>query len=237
MALKRNFGWVRLLVLSPFFLEAAALNADSGNGVLVDDATVYENETGNNGGGGSEICIGNVGATTNTRRAFVRYTLPAIPAGSTIDRVVLAIFQDRVRDLGAGPLAATLSIRQVTADWVEGTGSGPGSGPCGGGADVAGVDWAAQPTVAGAGSASAALSANDNVNVVLDTDIGTASDGLIADVQSWVDTGAANFGWRLAAAEEATADNARALVPGTLTVHWTPPPVEQLIFRDGFESP
>ena len=222
-------------ILPVFLLGCGGLQAQSGVAPIADEATVYENQTGNNGGGDSEVCIGNL-ATTSTRRAFVRYTLPATPAGATIERVVLQYVQDRVRVQGAGsPKAATLVVRRVTADWVEGTGSGSGTGPCGGGSDVAGVDWATQPTVAATNSASAALPADDPFNVAIDTDIGSGNDGLIADVQTWVDNGATNFGWRLAVAEEGTADNARVLVPGTLTIYWSVP-VEGLIFGDGFES-
>ena len=192
MDLEKSFRLLRLFALVPFLFGPADLHAHDAPAVLAGEATVYENEADNNGGGDSQVCIGNI-ATTATRRAFVRYTLPAIPAGSTVYRVVWGILQDRVRSQGGGSLAATLRVRRVTAAWVEGTGSGGGSGPCGGGENVAGVDWATQPTVAAADSATAALSADDEVNVVIDTGIDTGNDGLIADVQAWVDNGATNF--------------------------------------------
>ena len=234
MDLEKSFRLLRLFALVPFLFGPADLNAHDAEAVLAGEATVYENQTDNNGGGDSQVCIGNI--ATDVRRAFVRYTLPAIAAGSTVYRVVWAILQDQVSDPGPGPLAATLQVRRVTSAWVEGTGSGGGSGPCDGGENVAGVDWATQPTVAAADSAAAALSADDQVNVVIDTGFDTGNDGLIADVQAWVDNGATNFGWRLAVVEEGTADNARALTPGTLTIHWTPPGEDHL-FSDGFETP
>lgn len=233
MDLEKSFRLLRLFALVPFLFGPADLHAHDAPAVLAGEATVYENEADNNGGGDSEVCIGNI-ATTATRRAFVRYTLPEIPAGSTVYRVVWGIFQDRVRSQGDGPLAATLRVRRVTAAWVEGEGSGGGMGPCGGGENVAGVDWATQPTVAAADSTTAALSADNAVSVVIDTN--TGHDGLIADVQAWVDNGATNLGWRLAVVEEGTPDNARALTPGTLTIYWTPPDEDQL-FADGFETP
>lgn len=223
-------------ILPVLFLGCGALQAQSGAAVIADEATVFEEQATENGGGGADICIGNLAATTATRRAFVRYTLPPIPTNATVERVVLQNLQVQVRQMGAGtPLAATLLVRRVTADWAEGTGGdAQGGGPCSGGAAVAGVNWNTQPMVAAADSADAALSANDNVNIVIDTDIGTADDGLIADVQAWVVNGASNFGWRLAVAEEATANNARRLTPGTLTIYWSVP---ELVFVDGFESP
>jgi hypothetical protein len=222
-------------VLTLLCLFCGGLQAQSGAAAIADEATVYEEETNNNGGAGSEVCIGNL-ATTSTRRAFVRYTLPAIPAGAIIERVVLELLQDRVRSKGTGtPKAATLVVRRVTADWVEGTGSGLGTGPCGGGENVAGVDWTSAPAVAAANSADAALSASDNVNIVIDSDTGSSDDGLINDVQAWADGDASNFGWRLAVAEEGTNDNSRVLLPGTLMIYWSVQ-AEDLIFLNGFES-
>ena len=197
---------------------------------------MYENFPDTNGGGDFAVCIGNAGTTANTRRALVRYTLPAIPAGSTVTRVEWALVQDSVRDMGAGPLPVTLVVRRVTSAWVEGTGSGPSSGPCGQGQAVAGVTWNTQPTVAGADSASTAMTTLNGFIALFDTNTGTANDGLIEDVQAWVDNGATNFGWRLAVAEEATADNSRRMEHGALTIHWTPPG-EVPLFADGFESP
>ncbi len=229
----KSFRLLRLFVLVLFLFGPAGLHAHEGTAVVAAEATIYEEQAGNNGGGDSQVCIGNI-ATTDTRRAFVRYTLPAIPAGSSVYRVVWTISQDQVHSEGGGALAATLQVRRVTTTWVEGTGSGGVGGPCGGGQDVAGVDWSSQPSVALADSATAALSAANAVSVVIDTSNG--DEGLMNDVQTWVDSGATNFGWRLAVAEEATADNARVLVPGTLTIYWNMP-AEDVLFADGFESP
>src|SRR5688572_10067950 len=67
------------------------------NATLLDDATIYEDNPTANGGAYPEFCVGNQALTTGTRRAFVRYTLPAIPQGSTITRVQLSFTQDNVR--------------------------------------------------------------------------------------------------------------------------------------------
>lgn len=227
----KSFRLLRLLAFVPIVFGSVGLYAHEGQAVLTDETTVYEEQADNNSGGDTQVCIGNQ-ETTATRRAFIRYTLPAIEAGSTIYRVVWSVFQDRVRSQDGGPLAATLQVRRVTADWVEGTGSGGGGGPCGGGENVAGVDWSSQPAVAVADSATAALSAENEVNVIIDTANG--NDALIDDVQAWFDSGATNFGWRLAVVEEETANNARALLPGILTIYWTPPE-EDILFSDGFE--
>jgi len=85
---------------------------------------------------------------------------------------------------------------------------------------VSGIDWAGAPTVSGADSGVENLPTTGGVTITFDTDIGTDDDGLISDVQAWVD-GAGNDGWRMRVTEESTADNARLMTPGSLTVYWT----------------
>lgn len=191
----------------------------SGAGTLSAEATIYENENGNNGGGYGDVCIGNLMTGFMTRRGLVRYDLPDIPEGSTVTRVVLDLQQDRVRDMGTGPKAATLQVRRITSDWTEGFGSG-GRAACGGGGAVPGVDWDSQPSTVVNPSATAALSTNGGFSVTLDSASGGNATGLLADVQAWVD-GAPNQGWMFSARDEDTPDNARLLDPGALTVEWT----------------
>ena len=217
-------------------LITANLYAEDGVGTLAAEATIYENQTGNNGGGDSDVCVGNLATTGATRRAFIRWNLPAIPSGSVITRVQLVITQVDVRTMGDGPLTATLELRRVTQGWTEGTGSGSGNGPCGGGSNVAGVDWSNAPAVNASVSATEALPSTENQVITMDTDVGTDDDILISDLQFWVDNPADIFGWRLEVSEEATADNARRITPGTLTVSWTEPVDPDLIFANGFET-
>jgi hypothetical protein len=185
------------------------------SGSIADEATTYENATTQNGGGYSELCVGNVGTTTTTRRGFVRYTLPAIPAGATVTRVQLSFTQETVRTMGGGPRTATLELRAVTSTWTEGAGAGM-TRSCGGGQVVAGVTWNATPSVAAVVSASAALPSTTPATISFDSD-NAGHAGLRDDVQSWVN-GTTNDGWRLVVTEEATADNARSIRPGSFMV-------------------
>lgn len=125
-------------------------------------------------------------------------------------------------------------MSRATEAWAEGAGSGPGAGPCGGGSAVAGVNWSNQPAVGGI-SASEPLPDTGPMptQITIDTNIGADDDQLIADIQGWVDGTVQNFGWRMQVSEETTADNARAMDPGSITIHWTAPPLE---FEDGFED-
>lgn len=213
---------------------AASANAQSGVATIAAESTVYENEPNSNGGSYSLYCIGNH-ATDATRRGYARFTLPEIPAGAIVTRVVYDFTQDRVRMFGEGPKSANIEIRRVTESWAEGTGV-QGGGPCGGGEFVvAGVTWNTRPAVNAALSATAFLPVTNETAILIDTDIGEDDDGLIADVQTWVDDPSLNFGWEFRVTEEDVADNARRMDPGSVTIHWMepPPPLE---FEDGFED-
>ena len=70
--------------------------------------------------------------------------------------------------------------------------------------------------------------------IEIDTDVGMADDPLITDIQGGVDGSFQNFGWRVQVSEEDTLNNARAMDPGSITIHWTAPDLE---FEHGFEDP
>ncbi len=189
----------------------------SGAGSVAAETTIYENATSNNGGSYDEFCIGNVGGTGATRRAFVRYNLPSLPAGSTVTRVVLTFNQQLIRTMGGGPRSATLILHEASGSWAEGSGGGSMKSCGGGGAGS--VNWGNAPGVTGPQSATQALPSSTGT-ITIDTNVGSDDDELINDVQGWVN-GGTNNGWRVAVSEESTADNARSLVPGSLTVYWT----------------
>jgi hypothetical protein len=219
--------------LATWLLPPCVAYAQSGVGQVAAEATVFESAPDRNSGGYDNICVGNHDGLVTTRRAFARFTLPSIPQGSTVTRVVYNFTQVQVRQMGVGsPKTANLELRRVEADWVEGTGLFLSSS-CGGGDTVPGINWANAPPVQAAASADVFLPSTINTPIIIDTDIGNADDGLIVDAQAWVDNPATNFGWEYRLAEESVLDNARRLLPGSVTVHWTVPPLN---FADGFES-
>ncbi len=199
---------------------AAVEGLFSANGSVAAEATIFEEQGTENAGGYSDICIGNLATTGTTRRAYVRYNLPAIPATATITRVRLTFTQEVVRIIG-GPLTATMRLNRALSSWSEGTGTSPPMmRSCAGGADVPGLDWNGAPSVSGTTSGEEFLPSSNGEVIVFDTDVGTNDDQLISDVQGWVSSGS-NFGWRVRVTGEGTVNNARALRPGTLTVYWT----------------
>jgi len=209
--------------------------AQSGIADVIDAATVYEDEPGDNGGIYGEICIGNLSGTGDTRRAFVRFELPPIPDGSIVTRVQYELIQIRPRGGCAScPKTAELLMRRALSDWEEGLG-GQSNAACGGGSASSGVTWNTRPTVETTNSAIQFLPAASGVTITIDTDIGDDDDGLIEDVQAWVDNPETNYGWEYRVSDEGTVDNARLINPTSMTIYWAPaPPFE---FSDGFESP
>ncbi len=217
------------LVMSPVF-------AQSGVAAIAAEATVYEDDPDDNGGIYGEVCIGNH-ETTATRRAFVRFTLPAIPAGAVITRVVYNFTQVRARgNCPTCPKTANIELRRVLASWQEGLG-GANNAACGGGTNVPGVTWNGSPAVQAGLSATEFLPSAPSTPITIDTDIGNDDDGLIDDLQAWVDAPASNFGWELRVQEEGVDDNARLINPGSVTVHWTVPNGGVMLVKDGVFDP
>ena len=191
----------------------------SGSGFVVAEATIYDENVTANGGNWNDICIGNNSGASATRRGLVEYSLPEIPDGASVTRVRLSITQSRVRKTGRKE--ATMEVFRVNAPWTEGDGAASDkNAACGGGSSTSGVNWNNQPGAQTTPSATAPLPTSDNFNVQLDTADGSLSEGLLTDVQAWVD-GTDNHGWLFAVREETTADNARLMKPGALVIEWT----------------
>ena len=142
---KSNLAICHLLVICLFlvFCSTGLLAAIVENtGSVAAEATIYEDATGDNGGGYSNVCIGNQATLDTTRYAYFRYNLPAMPEGVTLSRVQLNLFQESVRSTQGtdNGKSATLQLHLVTSSWLEGSGVGGSDKPCDGGEDVNGID-------------------------------------------------------------------------------------------------
>jgi len=175
----------------------------------------------NNDGASPSIFTGETGQN-GAMRGLVRFTLPAELRGRlTVSRVALTMI---TRGTGLGdttpPTPATESLQAVSVAWQEGVGFGDGttvntvgqacgtSGAtwnqpdCAGGAPWSGVS--VSPTVSG----TVAIPASLETAVTWDSDqAGNA--GMIADVQSWLDSPDTNQGWRLASSTEGMSGQAQ----------------------------
>jgi len=163
------------------------------------DTTVYS-ESSNGNGGGLHLFAGNTAQGT-TRRALLAFDLGAIPEGARIASVSLFLTVSRTI---AGPSAQ--SLHRLRADWGEGEAAGPGQEGTGAGAAEGDATWeenargqSAWITPGGdfvAEPSAAAEAAGQGETVEW------SGDGLVADVQAWVDGEAGHFGWILLGDEE-----------------------------------
>lgn len=193
---------------SPVLAETVDLNPDRDN-------TLFERPAGDlSNGAGPSLFFGRTGNNANQvlRRALLRFDLSAIPPGSVIEQVDLTIEVDLVPP-GATGFDATLHA--VQSDWGEGSSFAPGAGgagapPAPGDAtwihtffdnqfwNVPGGDFAPSP------------SAMTSINNAVGSFTFASTPELIANVQTWVNQPAQNFGWIILGAEDSP-QNARRI--------------------------
>lgn len=208
----------------------------------VADVTLYEDTLGEiSNGAGSFFFVGTTDESPpKKRRAIIKFDLAAaIPAFATITDVSLTLTQSRT--VGN---AVTVELRRCLETWGEG------------GTDSLGMEGAGDPAVVGESTwihrfyatanwnQSGGTFAAPSATLVVGTEgvyTFTATAGMIADLQSWLDDPASNHGWVMKVASElprktAKRFNSRSHVTGSthpqLRVTFTPAP----LFADGFES-
>ncbi|MEM7513918.1 MAG: DNRLRE domain-containing protein [Bacteroidota bacterium] len=163
------------------------------------DNTLYEQGEGATSNGvGTELFTGNIDRATNAlRRALIQFDLSQIPAGATIESATLNIFVSKIPP-GAGATPSTL--HKITSDWGEGTsnaGTDGGKGTFTTDNDATwihtfspGSTW----TTPG-GDFEATASANTELDGV--GAYSYSGEGMVADVQAWLDDADSNFGWMI----------------------------------------
>lgn len=197
------------------------------------DNTLYESDTGAlSNGGGRNFFVGGTNFGLK-RRGLIAFDIAAnVPAGSTIHGVTLILHLSKTT---AGP--GTISLYRVLADWGEGNSiatperEGLGAQAAQGDStwlhtfhdtgfwSAPGGDFSSTP------SASAPVSGVDFYGWTL-------SPQMVSDVQSWLDSPQANFGWALVADDESltqtarrfdTRENQNQYFRPVLQVQFTPP--------------
>lgn len=166
------------------------------------------------------------------RRGVIAFDTGSIPAGSTVTGARLTLYMN-MTIFGDVPV----SVHRLTADWGEGTSIG-GMGEGGGAPSTPndatwihtfydGSFW----SMAG-GDFVGAASATTTVGPLPEAFYDWSSQGMIDDVQAWVDNPASNDGWILIGDETqattakrfAARENLDPLLRPVLTVDYTPPP-------------
>ncbi|MCK5942506.1 MAG: DNRLRE domain-containing protein [Planctomycetes bacterium] len=187
---------------------SAQLSAQTNLTLLADrDATLYESATGDlANGGGNGLFIGVTGQP-KVRRALVRFDLSGIPAGSRILSATLTT--NSTASASASPLVT--DWHRVLVDWSEGTTVAPGNGGGGGTAQSGDVTWLHRdyPQVSWS-NAGGDFAATPSFSMPIQPAGLSGSgfqQGLVDDLQAWLDNPAGNFGW-LIKSDESTSSTA-----------------------------
>jgi hypothetical protein len=160
------------------------------------DNTLYESATGAvSNGKGIHFFVGRTNGASR-RRGVIAFDLSQIPAGAAIQSAALTLQVTRVPN----NISREIALHRATADWGEGN-SNAGSTADGDGAPAQPGDatwlhrffntetWATM-----GGDFNPTPSASIFVGALGSYTWGSTS-GMVADVQSWIDNPASNFGW------------------------------------------
>jgi hypothetical protein len=177
--------------------------ADSVTLLPVKDATLFEQNQGSLAdGSGQYLFAGRTGQPAN-RRALLAFDIAAtVPTQATMTRVTLTLNMSRTI-----ASARTATLHWVLADWGEGSSNAGGQEGAGVAASTGEATWlhtfhdTGQWSAAGGDFAS---SASSNQSVSNAGPYSWSSSAMIADVQSWLDDPAADFGWLIRGDESAT---------------------------------
>ena len=242
---RRTFPAALAFVVFAATLAASAPSAQSVVLTSSKDNTLIEDPAGAFSNGAGEVMFaGRVNTGFTLRRAVLAFDVAGnVPAGSTIDAVTLTLSVNQVNNT----TARDLSLHMLSADWGEGTSSatgGSGAASTTGDATWIHTFFNSSLWTAAGGDFAAGSSATTSVS-----NVGTYfwfSAQMAADVQSWLDAPATNFGWILIGDETtlqtvkraATREDPNAAVRPQLTIHYTAPcPTAAFALRNGGSNP
>jgi hypothetical protein len=167
-------------------------------------------------------------AMAELRRGVLAFDIAgSIPAGSTITSVSLSMNMSRT----PFDTDRIIELHKLLADWGEGTSDAPGEEGEGAPATTSDATWRHRFydtifwTTQG-GDFSGTVSASLSVGAIGEYVWSSAQ--MVADVQSWLDNPAYNFGWLVLGDESAIAtskrfDTRESTSPPVLTIEYTPP--------------
>jgi hypothetical protein len=200
--MRRSPVWVLSIAL---VVLSRSVHSEIANLTPSKDNTLIEDPAGNlSNGAGDHLFAGrtNQFLTPQIRRGLIAFNVATpIPAGSRIVNVTLTLNMSQT-SFGAG--AQIIRLRRLTSDWGEGASDATGNEGPGAPAQIGDATWLFRffdpnsPTLWSQPGGDFVLTSSATLTVV---EIGTYTWGptsqMIADVQSWLDTPADNFGWLL----------------------------------------
>jgi len=181
--------FIALFLASPLWAETVFIEATQDN-------TLYESLEGDvSNGAGDHFFVGRT-AQGEKRRSLIAFkNLNAIPAGAAIKSVKLYIHLSREETP-----PSTINLLRVQANWGEGASDAEGNEGKGAPAQTGDATWVyrfyknqtwTQPGGDFPEVASASMSVGGQGTHIFE------SNGMVADVQDWVDNPGSNFGWIL----------------------------------------
>ncbi len=172
------------------------------------DNTIYSESNTLSNGSGQNLFTGAT-QTGDKRRTLIHFNLSTIPPGSVINAVSFSIYCNKIPQ---DPAPATIELHKLLKDWGEGTSDATGAEGTGASATTNDATWSfnlfntsSWTTPGGDFMAVKSASAKG-------VDIGTFSmtgENLVADVQSFINNPATNFGWIILDSAEGTTSSAR----------------------------
>jgi hypothetical protein len=216
-----------LLFLLPLSASAATLTLGASK-----DNTLYEDVAGTlSNGAGPALFVGKTGGGS-IRRGLLEFDLSAIPSGSIVESVTLALFLEQAQSF-----PTDVTLHEVLSEWGEGTSSAGVRGGIGAGAAANDTTWLhtffpGSMWMNTGGDFDPIASATLEVGAEGSTYTWPDMPSLVADVQGWIDAPASNHGWLLRGDESQTAtakafatrESSAAIHRPTLTVTFTPVP-------------
>src|SRR6266536_884372 len=192
------------------------------------DNTLYEYDPaeGDHSNGAGFHFFAGVTSMSELRRGVLAFDIAgSIPPGSTITAVSLSLNMSRT----LLETARTVELHKLLADWGEGTSHAPGEEGDGAPATTNDATWRHRffDTIFWAmegGDFSATVTASQSVGPVGPYTWNSAQ--MVADVQSWVNNPASNFGWLVVGDESAAGttkrlDTRESASPPVLTIEYT----------------
>ncbi len=211
--------------IAPSLASATTININPSK-----DNTLYEFVPldGDRSNGAGTFFFAGETAEGESRRGVLTFDIAgSIPAGSTIVSVSLSMHVSRV----PSSTARTVELHKLLADWGEGTSNASGQEGMGAPATTNSATWRHRFyntifwTTQG-GDFSGTVSASQSVGAI--GQYVWTSAQMVADVQSWLDNPATNFGWLVLGDESTSAtakrfDARESTSPPVLTIEYTEP--------------